>query len=180
MQEKEHPKFSNGKVTQLWECKGGDYYHTLTGARSMVTPTLFSGGILADDMGLGKTLEMISLILDEPAGRPTLIVAPLGVMTNWEFELAKHVLPSTPVQYLRYHGEGCEVPVEELQGFEVVITSYSILSRESSKSHKLQQIEWRRIILDEGHVIRNANTQAAKAACSLKAQSTWACTGTPM
>lgn len=38
-------------------------------------------------MGLGKTLEMIALIVSDlnskTAKRTTLIVAPLGVMSNW-------------------------------------------------------------------------------------------------
>ena len=43
-------------------------------------------------MGLGKTLEMISLIVADPnpKGSPnktTLIVAPLGVMSNWSSQV---------------------------------------------------------------------------------------------
>lgn len=38
-------------------------------------------------MGLGKTLEMIALMVADPkpseSPRTTLIVAPLGVMSNW-------------------------------------------------------------------------------------------------
>ncbi|PKS08894.1 hypothetical protein jhhlp_003507 [Lomentospora prolificans] len=180
MREKEHPKLLDDEIVQFWEPKGGEYIHTMTNAVAVGTPKLFSGGILADDMGLGKTLEMISLILDEPTQRPSLIVAPLGVMTNWESQIIQHTSTSNPVRFLRYHGKGCGIPIKELEENEVIITSYSVLSREASAQGKLQQIRWRRVILDEGHTIRNPGTQSAIAACSLRAQSYWACTGTPI
>ena len=64
-------------------------------------PKLASGGILADDMGLGKTLQMIALIaadLDMQStlsddvttkGHPTLIVAPVSVMSNWSTQVCE-------------------------------------------------------------------------------------------
>lgn len=178
MQGKEHPELSeaDSDVIQFWEPKNGGYTHIITGAVVRGAPPLFSGGILADDMGLGKTLEMIALTLAEPAEKPTLIVAPLGVMSNWESQIAKHASPDPKVQALRYHGKGCEATIEELESSEIVITSYSILAKET----KLQEVAWRRVILDEGHFIRNPGTQTAKAACKLEADSYWVCTGTPM
>lgn len=62
-------------------------------------PALASGGILADDMGLGKTLEMIALIVSDPIGRgPTLIVSPLGIMSNWSGSVT--LRPPVPHSYL--------------------------------------------------------------------------------
>ena len=61
-------------------------------------PSLASGGILADDMGLGKTLEIISLIVSELASNysqtkgPTLIVAPVSVMSNWSGQVCVPVV----------------------------------------------------------------------------------------
>ena len=37
----------------------------------------------------------------------------------------------------------------------------------------LQSVEWNRIVLDEGHVIRNANSKTAKAVFQLKATHRW-------
>lgn len=141
-----------------------------------------SGGILADDMGLGKTLEMISLILTGGPGS-TLIVAPVSVMSNWEQQIKRHVLPDKQPSILVYHGCG-RMTAKELMKYDVVITSYGRLSQDPDLSGKealtSQTIKWRRVILDEGHTIRNAKTQVAKAAGFVNAQSRWVLTGTPM
>ena len=41
-------------------------------------------------------------------------------------------------------------------------------------------MNWRRVVLDEGHNIRNPNTKAAVSASSLMARSRWVLTGTPI
>lgn len=38
-------------------------------------------------------------------------------------------------------------------------------------------MEWLRIVLDEGHIIRNPSAQMAIAACELKARRRWVLTG---
>ncbi len=66
------------------------------------------GSLIADDMGLGKTIQVIAAILEMKAeglleGQTVLIVAPTGVLTNWERELRRFA-PSLAVGV--YHGEG--------------------------------------------------------------------------
>lgn len=124
-------------------------------------------------MGLGKTLEMISLILTGGTGA-TLIVAPVSVMSNWEQQIRRHVLPDKQPSVLVYHG--AKRQTKELEKFDVVITSYGTLSLDNA----LSSIKWRRMVLDEGHTIRNAKTKVALAACGIKAKSRWVLTGTPM
>lgn len=43
----------------------------------------------------------------------------------------------------------------------------------------LQCIEWHRVILDESHTIKNANTSASRSIRSLRARNRWCLTGTP-
>ncbi len=151
------------------------YWNVASDFNTKETPKLVSGGILADDMGLGKTLETISLILTGGPG-PTLIVAPVSVMSNWEQQIKRHVAPDKQPSVLVYHGEKRQP--EELKGFDVVITSYGKLSLDPAISS--DAFEWRRVVLDEGHIIRNASTRVARAACKVKAKSKWVLTGTPM
>ena len=46
-------------------------------------------------------------------------------------------------------------------------------------SHALQ-VKWLRVVLDEGHCIKNAAANQAKAARKLEAWSRWSVTGTPI
>lgn len=65
----------------------------------------------------------------------------------------------------------------------MVITSYGTVKCADSSGTGagiLNEIKWRRIILDEAHVIRNRKTAQARACCQLKALHRWALTGTPV
>lgn len=44
----------------------------------------------------------------------------------------------------------------------------------------LFSIRWRRVVLDEAHIIKNPSTESAKAAVLLQSESRWALTGTPI
>lgn len=48
------------------------------------------------------------------------------------------------------------------------------------KEQTLFRVKWRRIILDEGHNIRNHKSQTAMAICELVAKSRWVLSGTPV
>lgn len=43
----------------------------------------------------------------------------------------------------------------------------------------LHGISWLRVVLDEGHIIRNPNAQMSKAVLDLKAQRRWILSGIP-
>lgn len=43
----------------------------------------------------------------------------------------------------------------------------------------LHEISWLRVVLDEGHVIRNPNAQMSKAVLGLEAQRRWILSGIP-
>ncbi|PNP52200.1 hypothetical protein THARTR1_07409 [Trichoderma harzianum] len=186
MQSKESPKLpavGSDTVTQLWKRDNkGRFWNVASEFITSKPPTLFSGGILADDMGLGKTLQIISLILTGGPGS-TLIVAPVSVMSNWEQQIRRHVKEEHQPSILIYHGVK-KVAAKELEGYNVVITSYGTLAKELddgiSKTLLSQKKNWRRVVLDEGHTIRNVKTKAALAACELHAQSRWVLTGTPI
>lgn len=124
-------------------------------------------------MGLGKTLQIISLILTGGRGS-TLIVAPVSVMSNWKQQIEKHVQPDQAPSVLIYHGDK-KLSAAELMRYNIVVTSYGRLARELDPKVQRalldQSISWRRVVLDEGHAIRNARTKVALAACEIKAES---------
>jgi len=75
--------------------------------------------------------------------------------------------------------------------YDVVVTSYGTLSTEFSprgkatpekipRKHGLFSANWARVVLDEGHNIRNPSIRAAVACQSLLATSRWVLTGTPI
>ncbi|KAK3390577.1 helicase-like protein [Podospora didyma] len=173
------PEVGSTEAVQLWKRDAqGRYNNVATQFTTMNPPSLASGGILADDMGLGKTLQIISLIVTGGEGS-TLIVAPVGVMSNWEQQIQRHVFGDQAPNVLIYHGAAKQTTAKSLNDFKVVITSYGTLGSESNGGC-LSKMKWCRIVLDEGHTIRNAKTKAAEAACKLEAKSRWVLTGTPI
>lgn len=107
-----------------------------------------------------------------PDRRPTLIVAPLSVLSNWIDQIETHLGPGCAAVLL-YHGSKkvkSEVGAFSLSPFsffltkkksvlsrqDVVITTYGTAHTEFGHSVKglLSKIKWRRVILDEAHFIR--------------------------
>lgn len=180
MSAKENPSLpaaGSSDAIQLWKRDArGRYVNLASNIAVKDAPSLASGGILADDMGLGKTLQIISLILTGGSGT-TLIIAPVSVMSNWEQQIKRHVLPENAPKVLIYYGP--ERRSAKLTDYDVVVSSYGTLTSEATEGN-LFKVHWRRVVLDEGHTIRNAKTKAAVAACALIAKSRWVLTGTPM
>jgi SNF2 family DNA or RNA helicase len=67
----------------------------------------------------------------------------------------------------------------------VVLTTYHTLSADwkawkAGKDSVLFSVCWRRVILDEAHIIRNLKSRMSRSVCEIDAQSRWAVTGTPV
>ena len=180
------------------------YYNVITGKEERSKPPEVLGGILADMMGLGKTLSILSLIVgsleesqvwakEQPPGsqmssdvhlvrnsKTTLLISPLSTIANWEEQITTHIKPDT-LSYYIYHGNRIQ-DVTELSKFDMIITTYSIVSNELKKrdSSPLFQTNFFRIVLDEAHMIREQSTRQSQAICTLSAQRRWAVTGTPV
>lgn len=93
-------------IVQLWKRtseRDNTFQNIATNYKTATAPVLARGGILADDMGLGKTLQVISTILEGGPGT-TLIVAPVGVMSNWSQQIERHVKTENALKVLMYHG----------------------------------------------------------------------------
>lgn len=185
------PAPGSDAIVQLWKRDKHNFTNIATNFSSPMEPPLASGGILADDMGLGKTIQIISLILANPTPRTpgssktTLIVAPVGVMSNWRNQIQDHTRKENAPSVLIYHGSG-KKEAGRLKDYDVVITSYGALSMEHKPEAKkppakgIFSVHWRRVVLDEGHTIRNPRSKASLAACGLRVDSRWTLTGTPI
>ncbi|KIW20513.1 hypothetical protein PV08_01088 [Exophiala spinifera] len=184
----------SGDVVQMWKKKGKLYTNIATNFSFSQAPPLASGGILADDMGLGKTIQIISLVMADPHkdGQPTLIISPLSVMSNWSHQASLHVRKKYTPRVLTYHGaENKNLSREELQKYDLVVTTYQTMTQELFPNRSSEPIRtpaakglfsmtWRRLVLDEGHQIRNPKAKMSLAASKLDAKSRWVLTGTPI
>ncbi|NWU65379.1 HLTF factor, partial [Pterocles burchelli] len=114
--------------------------------------------------------------------RATLIVCPLSVLSNWMDQFEQHIHQDFHVNIYVYYGSDRSKDPSVLSKQDIVLTTYNILAtdygvRGDSPLHK---VEWLRIVLDEGHTIRNPNAQQTKAALNLEGHRRWVLTGTPI
>ncbi|KAJ6669426.1 hypothetical protein lerEdw1_008235 [Lerista edwardsae] len=114
--------------------------------------------------------------------RTTLVICPLSVLSNWMDQFEQHVDAGVGLNIYVYYGSERNKDPAILSKQDVVLTTYNVLAsdygaRGSSPLHKLK---WLRVVLDEGHTIRNPNAQQTKAVLDLNAQRRWILTGTPI
>jgi len=131
--------------------------------------------LLADDMGLGKTLQTLALIhLLDSKNLPSLVVCPTSLLGNWEAE-AKKFFPE--MKTLILHGSKRKDYFSVANSADIIITSYALIARdlEFYTSQKFGTL-----VIDEASIIRNPDTQSAKALCKLDANHRIALTGTPV
>ncbi|MEU3475411.1 DEAD/DEAH box helicase [Rhodococcus sp. NPDC006774] len=135
------------------------------------------GAVLADDMGLGKTLQVLTLLAHEKSSTPTLLVAPMSVVGNWQREAAKF----TPALRVLVHHGPTRLRDEELDRaiaeHDLIVTTYALMAKDRAQ---LAEQTWRRVVLDEAQHIKNSGTVQAKAALAIPADHKLALTGTPV
>ncbi len=148
-------------------------------------------GILADEMGLGKTLQTIAFLAHLRAKGvwgPFLVVAPLSTINNWVMEFERFT-PDIPA--LLYHGPATERDEmrrtrlkhpsagkkKEEHDFPVVVTTYEIVIRDRDK---LGKIDWKYIVVDEGHRLKNLNCRLIQELKKYSSANRLILTGTPL
>eukprot|EP00172_Hildenbrandia_rubra_P002085 Plantae.Rhodophyta-Hildenbrandia_rubra.ctg2743.p1 GENE.Plantae.Rhodophyta-Hildenbrandia_rubra.ctg2743~~Plantae.Rhodophyta-Hildenbrandia_rubra.ctg2743.p1 ORF type:complete len:1201 (-),score=257.99 Plantae.Rhodophyta-Hildenbrandia_rubra.ctg2743:2601-6203(-) len=132
----------------------------------------------------------------------TLIVCPVSLVHQWKEELQKHLRAQDQPHIYIYHGKTKTQDIEELQAYDVVITTYSTLAMQYPKVNKkdprydackeakaelptraagaMYKMTWFRVILDEAQYIKNRYTENFQAVHQLKAYRRWCLTGTPI
>jgi superfamily II DNA or RNA helicase len=134
------------------------------------------GGCLADDMGLGKTVQVLAMLearRRDGAG-PSLVVVPRSLVFNWRRE-AERFTPALRV--LDHSGVRRARATDHFADHDLVLTTYGTLRRDAML---FRDLVFEYVILDEANAIKNASTQAAKAARLLRARHRLALTGTPV
>jgi SWI/SNF-related matrix-associated actin-dependent regulator 1 of chromatin subfamily A len=151
-----------------------------------------SGCILADEMGLGKTLQIISflsLLLEANIEGPHLIVVPATTLENWMRELRRF---SPNIRFEPYCGNQVErqemqLKIEEhLQDEEnrgklhVIVTTYNLASQAKDCYWLRKTFKFQACIFDEGHMLKNRDTERYRALKKIRAQFRVLLTGTPL
>ena len=153
------------------------------------------GGCLADDMGLGKTVQVLAMLEERrlersaavrEAGKgnapvrrngvpgPSLVVAPKSLVFNW-IEEGKRFTPQLKV--LDHTGGDRLKPGEHFENYDLILTTYGTLRKDAVE---FKDVQFDYCILDEGQVVKNANTQSAKATRLLNANHRLVLSGTPI
>ncbi|KAJ2084017.1 hypothetical protein H4R24_000366 [Coemansia sp. RSA 988] len=140
-----------------------------------------------------------------PSPHRTLVVAPTATLGHWRREAQSRIRPGL-LHILVYHGSSRKKSPKSLAEYDLVITSYGIAAAEwggtfnhhmlempveeleYSDKHTLSsenygplfKTTWRRIILDEAHVLKNRRAQKTMACSELVSQYRWCLTGTPI
>ncbi|KAK3405376.1 hypothetical protein EUGRSUZ_K01651 [Eucalyptus grandis] len=126
----------------------------------------------ASSSSLDETPDVLST-------KSTLVVCPPSVFSTWITQLSEHTIPGKMKVYM-YYGDRTR-DAEELKKYDIVLTTYTILATEEPwEESPVKKIEWWRVILDEAHLIKNANAQQSQAVTKLKAKRRWVVTGTPI
>jgi len=132
------------------------------------------GGFLCDEMGLGKTVQLIATMLANPKPH-TLVVVPKSIVGQWCSEIARF---SPSLSVAAFDGAKRALPAKLPN---VVIAPYSVLpQRPGGPACPLLGVAWDRVILDEGHEIRNKKSKSHIACRALQAPIRWVVSGTPV
>ncbi|MBZ3875144.1 Chromodomain-helicase-DNA-binding protein 9 [Sciurus carolinensis] len=148
--------------------------------------------ILADEMGLGKTIQSITFlyeILLTGIRGPFLIIAPLSTIANWEREFRTW----TDINVVVYHGslisrqmiQQYEMYFRDSQGriirgayrFQAIITTFEMIL---GGCGELNAIEWRCVIIDEAHRLKNKNCKLLEGLKLMNLEHKVLLTGTPL
>lgn len=131
--------------------------------------------LLADDMGLGKTRQSVIAMVEAEAEGPYLVIGPASVKRNWAREI-QLVLPTAEPAIVG----PTPLPPNDFQDW--VIINYELLGKHLEE---LFAFEWKGIVFDEAHYLKNHRSQRSRNAAKLvqaiqHEPIVHALTGTPM
>lgn len=156
------------------------------------------GAMLCDDMGLGKTFQALAFCLwlreQMEAGlirsKPLLVIAPVGLLRNWEAEIDGHLMPPGLGNLVRAYGEHLKLlkrgrhtdgtaglDTARLGSAHVVLANYEAVS---DYQLSFGAIPFAAVVLDEAQKIKSPKARMTHAVKALNADFVLAMTGTPV
>lgn len=140
--------------------------------------------LLADEMGLGKTIQVctfLGLLYRMHTIRTTLVIVPPTLVPMWESALLEWgQLPRNVVEVVHREGKAKRGAHWKKLSFglpRVMVTTYGVL-RQDVREMSATMVDY--VVLDEAHTIKNADTDASRAALQLSTRHKIALTGTPL
>ena len=157
-----------------------------------------SGAMLCDDMGLGKTFQALAfcawlreLMAEGKIERqPLLLVAPVGLLRNWEKEQEEHLWSPGLGDIVRVYGEHVKqlkrgrhsdgtasLDTTRISQADVVLANYEAVS---DYQLSFGAVRFAAVVLDEAQKIKSPGTRVTMAAKALNVEFFVAMTGTPV
>ncbi|MBE7632814.1 DEAD/DEAH box helicase family protein [Tenacibaculum finnmarkense genomovar ulcerans] len=180
---REISNLSDGIQLKKHQREGVAWLQTLSQA-----PYNLPGVLLADDMGLGKTIQVLYFLewyYQNGNTKPSLVVAPVSLLENWEQEHKKFFKNSNldikllwGNQVRNYiHVNDKELTIKSLSKSGLYLTTYETLRR-----HQIPfaMVNWGIVALDEVQRIKTPGTLVTNASKALKSYFKIAMTGTPV
>ncbi len=156
------------------------------------------GAMLCDDMGLGKTFQALAFCLwlreqmDEGSlsQKPLLVVAPVGLLRNWEAEISEHLFAPGLGDFVRAYGDNLKglkrgrhldgtagLDTAKLSGAKLVLANYEAVS---DYQLSFGAVPFAAVVLDEAQKIKSPKARMTHAVKALNTDFTVAMTGTPV
>lgn len=156
------------------------------------------GAMLCDDMGLGKTFQALAFCLwlrecmDEGIlpKKPLLLVAPVGLLRNWEAEIKEHLFAPGLGELVRAYGDHLKslrrgrhvdgtagLDTARLSSADVVLANYEAVS---DYQLSFGAIPFAAVVLDEAQKIKSPKARMTHAVKALNTDFMLAMTGTPV
>ena len=129
--------------------------HQIEAALFAFQSPLSKGAILADEVGLGKTIEAGIILSQNWAEhkRCLLIICPANLRKQWSSELQeKFFLPSIILEKKSFNEQIEQGNLNPFNQERIVICSFQFAKQ---KAPYIKQTQWRLVVIDEAHRLRN-------------------------
>ncbi|BGP55259.1 hypothetical protein JCM8202v2_002857 [Rhodotorula sphaerocarpa] len=109
----------------------------------------------------------------------TLIVVPTDLVRQWEAQIREHLTRGSLRYLVLRNAKDKFRPAAEMATFDLILMSVARFSDAADTNDtSLRGVHWKRLVIDEGHVLSNGN-RMRELARGLRTGSRWAVSGTP-